>query len=93
MRRNLPLHIRICLAGQSIMMKTQKEKFARLQELSEKIQDVVYPTDFPGEDAAYELRLRNTLQYLQDQVKQEEESLQEVRVHRIQFRRGAFANR
>lgn len=67
------------------MMTIQNEKFVRLQEL-EKIQDAGYPTNFPLEDAAYEVRLRNTLQYLHDQVKQEEESLQEVRVHRIQFR-------
>lgn len=75
------------------MTAIQKEKFARLQELSEKIQDAEYPTDLPGEDLAYEVRLRDTLQYLQDQVKDEEESLQEVRVHRIQFLRGPLANR
>lgn len=68
-------------------MTTRNEKFVRLQEL-EKIQDAEYPTDFPHEDAGYEVRLRNTLQYLHDQVKQEEEYLQEVRVHRIQFDMG-----
>lgn len=68
-------------------MTTQNEKFVRLQEL-EKIQDAEHPADFPHDDAGYEVRLRNTLQYLYDQVEQEEESLQEVRVHRIQFRMG-----
>lgn len=68
-------------------MTTRNEKFVRLQELEE-IQDAEYPTDFPHEDAGYEVRLRNTLQYLHDQVKQEEEYLQEVRVHRIQFDMG-----
>lgn len=62
------------------MMTTQNGKYAKLQELSEKVQDAEYPTDSPGEDAAYEVRLRNTAQYLQDQLKREEESLQEVRV-------------
>ena len=65
------------------MTTTQNGKYAKLQEFSEKVQDAEYPTDFPGEDAAYEVRLRNTAQYLQDQLKREEESLQEVRVHKI----------
>lgn len=68
----------ISLAGQGIMMTTQNGKYAKLQELSEKVQDAEYPTDSPGEDAAYEVRLRNTAQYLQDQLKREEKSLQEV---------------
>lgn len=63
------------------MMTTHSGKYAKLQEFSEKAQDAEYPTDSPGEDAAYEVRLRNAAQYLQDQLKQEEESLQEVRVH------------
>lgn len=67
------------------MMTTHGGRYAKLQELSEKVQDAEYPTDSPGEDAAYEVRLRNTAQYLQDQLKQEEESLQEVRVHGNQF--------
>ena len=75
------------------MMTTQNGKYAKLQELSEKVQDAEYPTDSPGEDAAYEVRLRNTAQYLQDQLKREEETLQEVRVHRNQFCMYLFANR
>lgn len=67
------------------MMTPHSGKYAKLQELSEKVQDAEYPTDSPGEDATYEVRLRNTAQYLQDQLKQEEESLQEVRVHGSQF--------
>lgn len=67
------------------MMTTQTGKYAKLQEFSEKVQDAGYPTDSPGEDAAYEVRLRNTAHYLQDQLKREEESLQEVRVHGNQF--------
>lgn len=73
------------------MMPTQNGKCAKLQEFSEKVQDGEYPTDLPGEDAAYEVRLRNTVQYLQDQLKREEEYLQEV-VLRIQFRKELFAN-
>lgn len=83
LRRNVST--RISLAGQGVMMTTQNGKYAKLQELSEKVQDAEYPTDSLGEDAAYEARLRNTAQYLQDQLKREEESLQEVRVHRNQF--------
>lgn len=74
------------------MIRTQNQKFAKLQELSEKFQDAEYPTDFRGEDTAYEIRLRNTLQCLQDQVKQDEESLQEVRVHRVRFRTRPFGD-
>lgn len=59
------------------MMTNQNGKYAN--------QDAEDPTDSPGEDTAYEVRLRNTAQYLQDQLKREEETLQEVRVHRIQF--------
>ena len=68
------------------MMTTQHGKYVKLQEFSKKSQEAEHPTDFPAEDAAYEVRLRNTAQHLQDQLKREEVSLREVRIDRIQFR-------
>lgn len=59
-------------------MSNQSNKLAKLQEHAKKVEETEYETELEIEDRAYEVRLRNSLQFLQDQVKEEEDSLQEV---------------
>ena len=62
-------------------MAAQDQAFVKLQEYATKVRDVIYEAS-PDGDSAYEARLNKTLRNLQDQVKQQEATLEKVELPR-----------
>jgi hypothetical protein len=61
-------------------MGSQAQTLANLQEYARIIKETDYDVDTHGDQRAYEARLNKTLVHLQDQVRQEQSTLQTVRL-------------
>lgn len=64
----------------SLRMSNQAQALAHLEEYARNIKEKVYDVDAPGDEQAYEARLKKTLAHLKDQVHQEQNILQMVEI-------------